>query len=417
MSIAARWAGIVSLLGLLATAIAVPADAQRRGGGFGQPAEDWVSLGEQRVGFQVDRDTIQVGRQEGRFRAIRLNVRDNDIFLVSMRIFYRNRETQELNIRQPIRANTQTTAIPLLPGRRDGYRSIEKVDFVYRSRPGFGGQASVELQGLVAVGSERTGDGPGAAGPGRGFDGPPPRRYTDGAIERGWVLFGSQSVGFQTERDVIRIGRDLGRFGKIKFRVQRNDILLREVVVNYTRGGGTTQRYPINAEISAGGVTSALDIQDGRIESIELIYRALPSFRAGQAVVEVYGEHAERFLSGLRGDGGGHRGPPQWVLLGAQRADMLRDDRDVFHVGRRAGAFRQVKVRAQGHAVDLNYMRVTYGNGETEDVPVPRALRGGQETPPIDLRGRERFIEQIELGYRTRLNFKGEATVEVYGLH
>jgi hypothetical protein len=62
-------------------------------------------------------------------------------------------------------------------------------------------------------------------------------------------------------------------------------------------------------------------------------------------------------------------------------------------------------------------MRVTFANGESEDVPVPRSLRGGQETPPIDLRGRDRFIEQVELRYRTKPNFGGSATVEVHGLH
>jgi hypothetical protein len=62
-------------------------------------------------------------------------------------------------------------------------------------------------------------------------------------------------------------------------------------------------------------------------------------------------------------------------------------------------------------------MRITYGNGETEDVPVPRNLSGGQETPPIDLRGRDRYIERIEMQYRSRFNLKGDAVVEIYGLH
>ena len=64
----------------------------------------------------------------------------------------------------------------------------------------------------------------------------------------------------------------------------------------------------------------------------------------------------------------------------------------------------------------IGSLRVTFANGESEDIRVPRELSGGQESAPIELRGREHFIEQIELHYTTKLNFKGDAIVEVYGL-
>lgn len=154
-----------------------------------------------------------------------------------------------------------------------------------------------------------------------------------------------------------------------------------------------------------------------------MVYQARPGFK-GQAVVEVYGEYAEAWINERAGRGGagpvgpGFRSAPaDWVLLGAQRADMLQNDTDVFTVGRRLGQFRQVKLKALKHAVQINRMRIIYGNGEAEDVPVVRELRGGQESPAIDLKGRERFIEQIELSYKTKLNIGGDAIVEVYGLH
>lgn len=404
MKMGLRLTGMISLLAAVVLAVA-PASAQRRG------ADQWIKLGEQTVGFGTDRDVIQVGREEGRFRAVKLIIRRNDVFLNDLRVTYRNGETEDLAVNQRIRAGGETSTLNLSPGRRGGdARVVERVDLVYKSRPGFGGQAVAELWGLRA--EDGWGGGAGAGGYGRGgYDGPPPQRIYAGEVPRGWVLFGSQSVGFQTERDVIRLGRDQGRFGKIAFRVLKNDILMREIVVNYSRG--EAQRIPINAEIHANGVTQPIDIRDGRIDSIELVYQSKPNFR-GQAIVEVYGEHAESWVGG-GGDGRPTHG--QWVLLGAQRAEMLKEDRDVFPVGQRAGRFRQIKVRAVGHAIDLYGMRVTFANGESEDVPVPRSLRGGQETPPIDLRGRDRFIEQVELRYRTKPNFGGSATVEVHGLH
>lgn len=398
-----RLAGVLTLLATCLVAFAMPADAQRRGGGFGPGADQWVKLGDQTVGFGVDRDVIRLGRDDGRFKAIKLIVKRNDIFLADLKVTFRSGESQDLAVRQQIRAGGETGTLALAPSPRGANgRVIERIDMVYRSRPGFRGEAIVEVWGIRAA------EGPG----GPGFAGPPPQRVLGGEIPRGWVLFGSQTVGFQTERDVIRVGREGGRFDKIALRVLRNDILLRELVVNYARGD--SDRIPVNAEISANGVTQPIKMKrEGRIENIQLVYQARPGFR-GQAVVEVYGEYADSWL-GVGGDKGRPTG--QWLLLGAQRAELLKVDTDVFHVGKRLGTFKKVKVRAVGHGLELFGMRVTYGNGETEDVPVRANLRPGQETPPLDLRGRERFIEQVEMRYKTQLNLGGNATVELYGLH
>ena len=86
-----RWlAGALSLLTMISISGLTPAMAQRR------PADQWGKLGEQTVGFGVDRDTIQVGREEGRFRAIKLIVKRNDVFLVDLKVTYRNGEADEL---------------------------------------------------------------------------------------------------------------------------------------------------------------------------------------------------------------------------------------------------------------------------------------------------------------------------------
>lgn len=397
-----RWLAAALSVLALAFAAVLPASAQR------YRPDQWVKLGEQTVGFGVDRDVIELGREDGRFTAIKLIVRRNDIFLIDLKVTYLSGDTQDLAVRQPIRANSETAALMLAPSPRGlNGRSLQRIDLVYRSRPGFNGQAVVEVWGI------RAGD---AGGPAAGYGGPPPQRYYASEVPRGFVLFATQTVGFQTERDVIRLGRDAGRFGRIAIRVLRNDILLREMTINYSRG--ETQRLLINAEISANGITTPIDIKDGRIDSIQLVYQARPGFR-GQAVVEVYGEYAQSWL----GDRGRPDYTPQrgaraeWLLLGAQRADMLKPDADVFQVGRQFGPIRQLKVRAVGHAIELRGMTIIYGNGQREDVPIRSSLRGGQETQPIDLRGRERFVEAVEMRYQTKFNLGGNATVELYGLH
>ena len=197
-----------------------------------------------------------------------------------MRATFRSGETQDLVIRQPIRAGGETPVLQLAPSPRgDNGRIVQQLDLVYKSRPGFGGRAIVEVWGLRA-----------AEGDYGGWGSPPPKRVYGGAIPHSWVLFGSQTVGFQVERDVIRLGHDVGRFRKIAIRVLRNDILLREITVNYSRGD--SDRIIVNSEIAANGVTEPFELKrEGRIDNIALVYQARPGFR-GDAVVEVYGEYA-----------------------------------------------------------------------------------------------------------------------------
>ena len=398
MSSRFRLTGMLSLLAAAVLLMVAPAHAQRRW------ADQWVKLGDQSVGFGVDRDVIRLGREDGRFKAIKLLVKRNDVFILDVKATYRSGESQDLVVRQPIRAGGETPVLLLAPSPRgDNGRVIQQIDLVYKNRPGFGGQAVVEVWGLRA--SE------GGSNNIYGYGSPPTRVY-GGDIPRGWVLFGTQTVGFQTERDVIRLGREVGRFRKLAIRVLRNDIYMHEIVVNYTRGD--SDRVPINSEIFANGVTQPIDLKrEGRIDNIQLFYKARPGFRGGEAVVEVYGEYADNW-----GNADAAKPPVgQWLLLGAQRGEMLRGDRHVFDVGRRLGGFRSIKLKSVKHAVEIDAFRIVYANGETEDIRVPREMQGGQESAPFELRGRERFIERIEINYKTKLNFKGEGILEVYGLH
>jgi hypothetical protein len=61
-------------------------------------------------------------------------------------------------------------------------------------------------------------------------------------------------------------------------------------------------------------------------------------------------------------------------------------------------------------------LRVIYANGAPDDVPVRALIRQGTRTRPLDLRGWERSIRQIDMVYAKRLNFRGLATVCVEGL-
>jgi hypothetical protein len=107
-------------------------------------ARDWEKLGERVVNFALDRDVIPVGRSEGRFKRIKLIVRDNAVVIESLKVIYGNGVPEELPVRSEIRAGGETRAIDL----SGNARVIREVQLVYRSVPNFRGRAVVEVWGL-----------------------------------------------------------------------------------------------------------------------------------------------------------------------------------------------------------------------------------------------------------------------------
>jgi hypothetical protein len=114
----------------------------RPGPGAGR---DWEELGCKQVSlFGKDRDSINVGRREGRFKAIRLHVRGADVEMLNLRVIYSNGEPDNLEVRNVIRQGERTRPLDL----RGWERSIDRVDMVYRTIPNFKGLAQVCVEGL-----------------------------------------------------------------------------------------------------------------------------------------------------------------------------------------------------------------------------------------------------------------------------
>jgi hypothetical protein len=234
----------------------------------------WELLGQKSVGFGVDRDVVTVGAKDGRFTAIQLRVKGNDIELLDIDVIYGNGQRDDLQVRSIIRAGSATRAIDL----KGQNRVIDRVVLKYRSRPNFRGQAVVEVWGLEP---RLEGRGPGGHSPVFGFRGAPASK---------WEQLGAQSVDYQVDRDVIRVGRKDGRFKRILLRVEGNDIELVDIKVVY--GNGQRDDLSGRRVIRAGGHTGVLDLKgDARvIDRVELVYRSNPNIR-GRARVELWGRH------------------------------------------------------------------------------------------------------------------------------
>lgn len=234
----------------------------------------------------------------------------------------------------------------------------------------------------------------------------------------GDVLFGAQYVGFLTDRDVIRIGPEIGKFSKIRLRVLDNDIHIKEMKIVYANG--ESDSLAINADIPKNSRTNWIDLRGDRfIKEIQLVYRSRPNFN-GQARIEIFGRYAPGWLGP---NGEGRKYNQGWVLLGAQTAGFIGFDKDIIPVGSNEGGFRRLRVTVRDRAITLNEIKVVYADGQEETIPIRTRVDAGGTFGPIDLRmGRRHPIDHIEAKYRSRFfdssaKGKGSAIVEIWGQH
>src|SRR5262245_36159446 len=128
---------------------------------------------------------------------------------------------------------------------------------------------------------------------------------------------------------------------------------------------------------------------------------------AGTFANDALAQRGERYERGERGE---------WVELGCKEVSF-RVDRDVLPVGRQEGRFYAIRLYARGGAVEMLNLRVIYANGDPDNIPVRHVLDRGERTRPLDLRGRARSMQRIEMLYRALPNRRDrEPIVCVEGL-
>ena len=235
--------------------------------------------------------------------------------------------------------------------------------------------------------------------------------------DRDWDLLGEKIVGFAVDRDVINIGQSEEWFRDrsyraLRFQVERSDVHMIAVRLVYLNGHVEDLR--VDRQIRAGG-QFAIDLRGERsyLRQIEMTYRSRLNFR-GQAMIKVYGEPARRRPHRPDAEEAG-RGE---VLLG-EKTVGFRVDRDTINVGQseewfRNRSFRSLRFRADGNDVHMMAIRLVYLNGHEEDLRVDRRIRAGGDLR-VDLRGDRSYLRQIEMTYRSRPNFEGQAVVQVFG--
>jgi hypothetical protein len=130
--------GVVAIGAALLCAGLLATDAQAQRG-------DWVDLGCKEVDFlRADRDVLMVGRREGRFKAIRLEARGNDVEMLDLKVVYASGDPDDIQVRSFIKQGSKTRPLDL----RGRQRAIHRIEMVYRKPLNFRGKARICVEAL-----------------------------------------------------------------------------------------------------------------------------------------------------------------------------------------------------------------------------------------------------------------------------
>lgn len=247
----------------------------RRGYDGRQGEQDWVLLGEQEVGFRVDRDVIEINHGEEwhrtrSFRTLQFRSAGNDIHMISIRLVYINGYAEDLRVDQVIH---EGDALPLsLRGER---KYLRRIEMTYRSRPDYRGRAVVQVWGSSRRfgGSPQPSPPPGAAFI-PGAPGGSPRDDHRESRRPSWIELGCHQVALiGRDQDTIPVGHQEGRFKAIRLSVRGADVEVRELRVIYA--DGEPDDLAVRALIRAGEYTRPLDLQgwERAIDRVEMTFR------------------------------------------------------------------------------------------------------------------------------------------------
>ncbi len=418
---------VVAGLALAAAGVMSSASAQDR----------WVKIGTFDAELARGSQAVDLNAAKGSFKAFRLNIVQGEARLTNVQVRYLNgqahNERRVINLlrnerTRPMDQRNQERFVEGLTTCFDAnQRGAVKFEvFALQSRQGASAKrpaidkplswpaACPVGPGAAPVAAKPT-TGPIAATP----TAPIAQTAAPGTVlPGGAVLFGSQNVGFIRDRDVIRVGANLGQFDRVQMRVLNNEVHINEIEVVYV--DGTTQKLVVNALVKQNTRTQWFNITGTKfIKEINLNYRSRPAFK-GQARVEVYGQFAEGWLGP---NGRGRQFNEGWVLLGAQTAGrFLRTEVDRIEVGRNEGLFKRIRVTVRDRALVFNELRIVYGNGEEEVIPVKTTIAANSTFGPVDLKGGNRVIREIQARYRSAIVDakavgRGAAVVEIWGQH
>jgi hypothetical protein len=178
---------------------------------------------------------------------------------------------------------------------------------------------------------------------------------------------------------------------------------VRDIVITYRDGEG--ERVHLHQKIREGATTAPVRVNPDRpVVSIEMTY--IP-------------DGPVQFV--ILSDGGPPPPPPpppkpvaEWTELGCKSVGFLLDQ-DTIAVPSR-DFYRALRLRSSGFDIEMRDMGVVFSNGQRDLYRINQVIPTGGRTGPIDLRGGQRNIREIQLTYSTRVLSNQKTKLCVDGL-
>jgi hypothetical protein len=380
----------VAMIATLSVGISNTADARRKA-----PKDRLITLAQKDVSLSRDQETIDVRQARGAFRALRISSRDR-IEISRIQVIYADGSAHNEERKILLKKGERTREI----NRTSDARFVDKINISYKPSHDGNGEATLVVLGVQTGHDARarrpTPDGLATSAV------PKPAPLDAPSAE---VLFGAHRLARDADHVTISIPENIGKFSRIRLRILESDVSLNEIKVVYAKGEPDT--IAVNATVKKNGRTDWFDLSGNRfIDEIQLAYR-IKEKRSPQARVEVYGNFSQGWL-GADGE--------------ARTADFVGFDTDVIPLARPDGGFSKLRVTTLNRAITLNELRIVYGNGQNDIVPVRSRIDAGASYGPIDVKEPDRPVREVKAKYRTRFfdkdaSGRGLALVQVWGHH
>lgn len=203
-----------------------------------------------------EREVINLSGRDGDIRAMRFEVRQSDVEVLDLRVIYQNGQSEDIRVRQVFKAGTSSRVIDIVNWRRGWVKQIA-ITYVPK------GPARIVFFGIE----------------GGGINPPPPPPPPPPPGPGSWLRLGCKDVKFLIDHDTLKVGRAEGRFAALRLKVRNAPIEIFNLRVTF--GNGSVQDLRVREMIPPGGISRPIDFNgvNRGIDRVEMIYRALPTFK------------------------------------------------------------------------------------------------------------------------------------------
>lgn len=90
-----------------------------------------------------------------------------------------------------------------------------------------------------------------------------------------------------------------------------------------------------------------------------------------------------------------------WEFLG-ERNINYNIDLDTIPIGPREGRYTALQLYVEKADIAARSLRITFRNGNVQNIPIRALIRAGSYSQVFDLRGNRRFLKQVQLSYESK---------------